>query len=123
MGTWSTARMKDQPWKGLAGITLLAIAACTVGPGQEEEDEYYQAYLALQLEVEETGAQLDSALVVIRDLQSAIDGAKAEIDGAEVSAREAQLIAGRDPASAEFHAQQAQERLVRARAFLEEVRP
>lgn len=105
-----------------AVAALPVVAACAPG-GEATEGEYYQAYVDTQVELTDMGNQLDSTLVRIRDLEGAIDMAKVEIDGAEVSTTEAQLIAARDPASAEFHAVQALDRLRRARSALNEVRP
>ena len=110
----------------MSATILLAptlMAACTMGSDQPTEGEYYQAYMSAQMELEEMGIQLDSTLVRIRDLEGAIELAQTEMEGAEASAREAQLIATRDGMAAEYHALQAQERLTRARAVLSEVHP
>ena len=112
--------LKMLPWVG--AFVILIAASCSPG-GQGTEDQYYQAYVDAQLELTDMGNQLDSTLVRIRDLEGAIDIAKAEIDGAEVSTSEAQMMAARDPASAEFHAVQALDCIRRAKSVLTEVRP
>ncbi len=111
------------------GTTLLsAVAAAMVvvgagcmGPGGG--DEYYQAYLAAEAEIESLGVQLDSTLIRINDLEGAVAATQRELTSAEASITEAQLNATRDPGSAEFHALQAREGVARARSLLESVAP
>lgn len=103
----------------LAMLTLGA-AGCAGGGG---ENEYYQAYLASQAEVEFLGSQLDSTLIRIRDLESAVTAASSELASAQPSITDAELFASRDPGASAYHLQQAGERITRARSLLDAVAP
>src|SRR5690606_368573 len=106
----------------LSAVTaaMAVLGAGCMGTGG---DEYYQAYLAAEAEIESLGVQLDSTLIRINDLEAAVAATQRELTSAEASVTEAQLNATRDPGSAEFHALQAREGVARARSLLESVAP
>ena len=110
--------MKKRPGRAL--FSLLVLGACSTAP---EENEYYQAYLEMESQLAEAGSQVDSVLVRVRELETAIADAEAELAGAQTAAIEAQLAVTRDPPSAEYHAQDAQQRIERARSRLSQVQP
>ncbi len=103
----------------LAGVTLAGVGCV----GSSGESEYYQAYLSAMAEVENLGAQLDSTLIRIRDLEQAVTAADSELASAQSSVTDAELFVERDPAAAVFHTRQAGERIRRARSLLDAVAP
>jgi hypothetical protein len=103
-------------WMGT--LFVLTSAACSQGP---DESEYYQAYLQMEYDWADMASQLDSTMLRIRDIESAITDAESELEDAYTAAVEAQLAVTRDPPAAEYHAQNAQQYIQRAQSRLTDV--